>query len=267
MVYTWSSQFNNSPSGSDFGSVLASNLRASKVAFYERLEAQHAIIEGVTPLVTHVPGSCSVVGFGSTEEELARTTPQTLFYDYETHKFYAYNLVGEPLRIGSFQHSEYTNRDADDHTQYAKDLSEVTGALTVDSITNLGTSGTEPYLLDETLHSASDHYPLSESSYKAPYRKLNTETIAVSATIIEALVETSLGTAQPIVAYANVSGILLGAMFTSSATPGVYYPAQTGTGGVYIIGLQDESNLLFPRSISVNEASAMFHVTRLIEGV
>lgn len=161
MVYSWNSTFNNSPAGSAFGSVIARVLRETKAAFYERFTVEHTIAEGASPQVEHTAGGCSVVGFKTEDEELLHVKTGTLIYEYENSKLYGYVVGGSPYTAGSFDHADYDNLDADDHTQYAQSLEDVTGALTVSAITNIDESAADNSLLVDSLHTGADHTPFT----------------------------------------------------------------------------------------------------------
>lgn len=159
MIYNWNSTFNSSPSGTAFGSVTAKAIRDTKSAFYERLQVEHAITEGATPIVTHEAGKTSVVGMRSTEDEALHTKVGTLIYDYEASALYAYSVGGNRETVGATDHASYANLDADDHPQYAQTISDVTGALTFESISGITTAEDDTALLATASHTSADHIP------------------------------------------------------------------------------------------------------------
>lgn len=61
MTYQWTSQFENSPVGSDLGAITAFEILRHKLAFRERFEREHFFDEGDTPECYHLPGMCSIV--------------------------------------------------------------------------------------------------------------------------------------------------------------------------------------------------------------
>lgn len=61
MIWQWTSQFENSPTGKDIGGVTAYEIKRHKEALGERISAQHDISPADPPLVTHRVGYCSIV--------------------------------------------------------------------------------------------------------------------------------------------------------------------------------------------------------------
>jgi len=187
MTYTWNSNFDAFPSGSDFGSVSGRVIRETKAAFYERFIVEHDLTEGASPTATHLPGKTSIVGFGDAQDELFRTqTPQTLFWQYEDEYLYAYDEDSNPFTVATFKHSGLVGRSDDDHTQYAQDISDVTGALTIDTVEDLDNTGAvAPFLLLTESHVYTDHIPVqsqTQARQSVEYLNISQQTKQATAT-------------------------------------------------------------------------------------
>lgn len=214
MIHTWNTTFDVFPSGADFGSVSGRVIREMKEAFYERFAVAHDITEGPGPLVTHNPGECSIVGYGDAEDEALRiATPQTLFWEYEAKTLYVYDEDSNPFSVATFLHDKLIGLDDDDHTQYAQDISDITGELTVNTITNyVQGSGATPYVLLTANHTGDDHLPGVTSPVDFNNEDLLEELVDNSPTVLQSSSEDH----YYIYSTAPSGYYILGAIFTDA---------------------------------------------------
>lgn len=137
MTWTWTSAFENYPTGSDKGLVTAAAIRQRKEAFKERVEAQHEFDDSADAIMTHRPGYCTVVEI--TDSPGSVGLDGGLQYD---GTLYRDNGISIDAAAGA-SHNILANRDENDHTQYLL-LSGGTfvGDLSLSSLTGLPTTYT-----------------------------------------------------------------------------------------------------------------------------
>lgn len=156
MTWNWTSQFELYPTGSDQGATTAPSAEQKKRALKERLETEHVFDDDDPPVMSHIPGECTVVEIPDEVGSLGHDGG----LQYGDGELYRDNGISIDA-IGTANHQSLADRDAHDHPQYyLLSGDEYKGDLIFDWVINLptsyGGSETSEYVLSRGQH-LSDH--------------------------------------------------------------------------------------------------------------
>lgn len=152
----WTSSFENSPGGSDFGSITASALRGFKAGVRQYLEVEHEFDTSDSPDMKHKRGYCSVV------KEVESIEPPYVRGAVQVNSSKAAVRIGDtPVTtqvFGGFNHQDLQERgNLAAHNQYLRLADDRTiEKLSVGRLTGLAHSYSSPKD-DEKIMSQGEH--------------------------------------------------------------------------------------------------------------
>lgn len=164
MIYAWTSQFENLPTGSDFGSVVSSNLREHKKAFEERFSLEHYLDIVNDPAVGyHLPGRCSIVMIDEDTDSKAPTLVNGSLRERLGNLYTEFTATA--YVVSTISHLSLIDVDAADHPAYLNKAdplgySALTGALDLNGHMVVG--------MRQVLGSAADDEIISIGSHMGP---------------------------------------------------------------------------------------------------
>lgn len=147
----WTSAFESTPTGSDFGSVSGRALRQTKEYWLDLFEVEHNVDLTASATVSHKAGECSVLG-PADYEEVEFESGGVCFYKGALY------IKDDSETLGFGDHDKLKNASASDHPNYlTKASTEFKGEITVEEITGLETSVQS--------YAAGNHFILSKGGH------------------------------------------------------------------------------------------------------
>lgn len=151
IAVNWTNDFEEFPAGRLLGSVTCFALRRLKSNIQALMSVQHSFDEDTSPVMTHLPGLCTVCGLSDGSPSEIYDVNGALWYNYTDGAIYRDSGGGVGVvAVGGADHSSLINLDAvDAHTIYILLSGET-------DITNLSTLEIEGLSVTSGDYSAAD---------------------------------------------------------------------------------------------------------------